>query len=64
MALGLGRPKAALVLSNEEQSFLEGQVRRHRVARSMSDSCRMILHCADSLSNKAVASEMACTSTQ
>ena len=49
MARGTGRPLAALVLSDEERSFLEAQVRRHRVARSLSDRCRMILRCADGL---------------
>ena len=49
MARGTGRPLAALVLSDEERSFLEAQVRRHRVARSLSDHCRMILRCADGL---------------
>ena len=58
MARGTGRPLAALVLSDEERSFLEAQVRRHRVARSISDRCRMILRCADGLGNKAVAAEM------
>ena len=58
MARGTGRPLAALVLSDEERSFLEAQVRRHRVARSMSDRCRMILRCADGLGNKAVAAEI------
>ena len=58
MARGVGRPLAALVLSDEERSFLEGQVRRRRVARSMADRCRMILRCADGLSNKAVAAEL------
>ena len=37
---------------------LERQVRRRRVARSISDRCRMILHCADGLTNKAVAAEL------
>ena len=58
MARGTVRPLAALVLSDEERSFLEAQVRRHRVARSMSDRCRMILRCADELGNKAVAAEL------
>ena len=58
MARGTGRPLAALVLTDEERSFLEAQVRRHRVARSMSDRCRMILRCADGLGNKAVAAEI------
>ena len=47
-----GRPLATLVLSDEERSL--GQVRRHRIARSM--RCRMILRCSDGL--KAVAAEL------
>ena len=58
MAHGTGRPLAALVMSDGERSFLEAQVRRHRVARSLSDHCRMILRCADGPSNKAVAAEI------
>ena len=58
MARGTVRPLAALVSSDEERSFLEAQVRRRRVARSMSDRCRMILRCADGLGNKAAAAEI------
>ena len=58
MARGTGRPMAALVLSDEERSYLERQARRRRVARSISDRCRMILRCADGLTNKAVAAEL------
>ena len=58
MARGMGRPMPALILSDEERCYLEGQVRRHRVARSLSDRCRMILRCADGLTNKAVAAEI------
>ena len=58
MPRGMGRPLAVLVLSDEERSFLEGQVRRHRIARSMADRCRIILRCADGLGNKAVAAEL------
>ena len=58
MTRGTGRRLAALVLSDEERSFLEAQVRRHRVARSMPDRCRIILRCADGLGNRAVAAEM------
>ena len=32
-----GRPVAGLVLSAQERSYLERQVRRHRVARSLSE---------------------------
>ena len=58
MARGIGRPMAVLVLSDEERSYLERQARRRRVARSLSDRCRMILRCADGLTNKAVAAEL------
>src|SRR3546814_7615211 len=58
MARGRGRPVAALVLSPEERSYLERQVRRHRVARSLSERSRVILRCADGLSNKAVAADL------
>ena len=58
MARSIGRPMAVLVLSDEERSYLERQVRRRRVARSISDRCRMILRCTDGLTNKAVAAEL------
>ena len=35
-----GRPIARLVLSAQERAYLERQVRRHRVARSLSERCR------------------------
>ena len=57
MARGVGRPVAALVLSDEERSYLERQVRRRQIARALSDRCRMILRCADGLTSKAVAAE-------
>jgi len=58
MTKRLGRPSVALHLSAEERAYLERQVRRHRVARSLSDRCRMILRCADGLSSKAVGAEL------
>ena len=58
MVRGMGRPMAALILSDEERMFLERQVRRRAAALSLSDRCRMILRCADGLSNKAVAAEI------
>ncbi len=58
MTKRLGRPSVALNLSAEERGYLERQVRRHRVARSLSDRCRMILRCADGLSSKAVGAEL------
>src|SRR5215204_2267593 len=53
-----GRPIARLVLSGQERSYLERQVRRHRVARSLSERCRVILRCADGLPSKHVAVEL------
>src|SRR5712675_235185 len=53
-----GRPIVPLVLSAQERSYLERQVRRHRVARSLSERCRVILRCADGLPSKDVAAEL------
>jgi transposase len=53
-----GRPIEALVLSEAERDYLERQVRRRRVARSLSDRCRIVLLCGDGHSSKAVASEL------
>jgi transposase len=39
-------------------AYLERQVRRHRVARSLSERCRVILRCADGVPSKSVASEL------
>ena len=54
----IGRPIAALELGAEERAYLERQVRRHRVARSLSERCRIILRCAGGLSSKSVAAEL------
>lgn len=54
----VGRSADVVVLSGDERSFLEGQVRRHKVARSLSDRCRMILLCAGGLQSKEVARRM------
>jgi transposase len=53
-----GRPIAPLVLSPQERAYLERQVRRHRVTRSLSERCRAILRCADGLASKSVAAEL------
>ena len=58
MTKRLGKPIAPLNLSADERAYLERQVRRHRVARSLSDRCRMVLRCADGLSSKAVGAEL------
>src|SRR3954467_3128362 len=53
-----GRPTAPVVLSSGEREYRERQVRRRRVARSMSERCRIILRCADGVPSKAVAAEL------
>ena len=58
MTNATGRPTAPLVLSSDERDYLERQVRRRRVARSMSERCRIILRCGDGLPSKAVACEL------
>ena len=57
-ARGRGRPIAPLVLSAQERAYLERQVRGRRVARSLSERCRIILRCADGLASKDVAAEL------
>ncbi len=49
MANATGRPTAPLVLSEAERDYFERQVRKHRVARSMSERCRTILLCTDGI---------------
>jgi transposase len=58
MAKATGRPIAPLALSAGERTYLERQVRRHRVARSLSERCRMILRCAKGVPSKVVAAEL------
>src|ERR1700687_5332507 len=52
------RPIPPLILSADERAYLERQVRRHRVARSLSERCRVILRCADGVPSKSVAREL------
>jgi hypothetical protein len=54
----VGRVADEVVLSAEERGFLEGQVRRHKAARSLSDRCRMILLCAEGLQSKEVGARL------
>src|SRR5262249_13787725 len=63
-ACARGRPVAALVLSAQERTYLETQVRRHRVARSLSERCRVILRCADGWRARTWLPSSASTSTR
>ena len=58
MTNAVGRPIAPLVLSSDERAYLERQVRRRGVARSLSERCRVILRCADGVPSKSVANEL------
>jgi hypothetical protein len=49
MANAGGRPTEPLVLEPEGRDYLERQVRRRCVTRSMSARCRITLRCADSV---------------
>lgn len=53
-----GRQADLVVLSAEDRSFLEAQVRRHKAPRSLSDRCRMVLLCAEGLQSKEVAAHL------
>ena len=48
----------SLVLNQEEHSYLTNQDRKHRVARSFSERCRIILRYVNGLASKAVAAEL------
>src|SRR5580704_10491565 len=53
-----GRPIAPLILTAQDRAYLERQVRGRRVARSLSERCRVILRCADGVASKDVAAEL------
>jgi transposase len=56
--MAAGRRADTIVLSDDDRSFLEGQVRRHKAPRSLSDRCRMVLLCAEGLQSKEVAARL------
>ena len=47
----------ALVLSEAERSLRERETRRSQAPRALAERCRIVLRCADGLTNKAVAAE-------
>src|SRR5216683_3369578 len=53
-----GRPKAELVLSEEERAALERYARRGTVAQQLGLRARIVLRCAAGLDNKTVAHEL------
>jgi transposase len=52
---GRGRPKVELALSDEERATLERWSRRAKSAQALALRCRIVLACADGLSNVEVA---------
>jgi transposase len=53
-----GRPKAALVLSDEERSTLQRWARRPKSPMSLAQRCRIVLACGDGLNNVEVAARV------
>src|SRR5680860_1819693 len=56
-----GRPKEALVLSDEERVQLVRWSRRAKSAQSLALRSRIVLACADGTANKAVAATLGCS---
>jgi transposase len=54
----LGRPKAALELTDEERQQLMGYVRRGKVSQQLALRARIVLRCADGCLNRLVADEL------
>ncbi|MEV0811525.1 IS630 family transposase [Micromonospora sp. NPDC050200] len=55
---GRGRPKAELVLSDAERETLQSWARRAKSAQALALRCRIVLACADGLSNQDVAAQL------
>ena len=55
--MGTGRPLAALVLTDEEQETLARWSRRRETSQALA-RCRIVLVCAQGLSNQAVAAKL------
>ncbi len=55
-----GRPKAVLVLTDEERETLARWARRPSSAQSLALRSKIVLSCADGRTNEAVASELGC----
>ncbi|MEZ0134896.1 helix-turn-helix domain-containing protein, partial [Novosphingobium sp. NRRL B-2648] len=54
----VGRQADVIKLSAANRTFLESQVRRRKVPRSLSDLCGMVLLCEDGLQSKEVAERL------
>ncbi|ACU38392.1 IS630 family transposase [Actinosynnema mirum] len=56
-----GRPKAELVLGQDERAALEGWVRRRSTPQAWALRCRIVLACAEGATNKDVAARLGST---
>ena len=56
--MGLGRPKVALILTDEERLRLDSFAHRSRTAPDLARRARIILACAEGHDNKAVAKRL------
>ncbi|MCZ4099787.1 IS630 family transposase [Streptomyces sp. H39-C1] len=57
----MGRPKVELTLSGEERAALEEWVRRRSTPQAWALRCRIVLACAEGVSNKDVAAQLGST---
>jgi hypothetical protein len=58
-----GRPKAVLVLSDEERDTLARWARRPSSAQSLALRSKIVLSCAEGKTTQAVTAELGCTGT-
>ena len=58
---GMGRPKAELVLSDDERAQLERWARRPKSSQALALRCRIVLACADGRTNLQVAADLGCS---
>src|SRR4051812_50056649 len=57
-----GRPKAPLILDEQEREQLERWTRRAKSTQSLALRSRIVLACADGADNKSVAADLRCSS--
>jgi FixJ family two-component response regulator len=53
-----GRPKAPLVLTDEERQTLQRWSRRSKTSQALALRCRIVLACAEGQTNQAVAEQL------
>ena len=53
-----GRPKAPLILTEDERQTLQRWSRRSKTAQALALRCKIVLACADGQTNQAVADQL------